>query len=67
MFCNTPEIEIHNIPDDVENVEEYIFTTLGYNTSELSWRTYHTDDEITIRLCYSIYIINKFSVKYLRR
>lgn len=51
MFCNTPEIEIHNIPDDVENVEDYIFTTLGYNTCELSWRTYHTDDEITIRLC----------------
>ena len=51
MFCNTPEIEIHNIPDDVEDIEDYIYTTLGYNTSELSWRAYHTDDDITIRLC----------------
>ena len=51
MFCNTPEIEIHTIPDDTEDVEDYIYTTLGYSVSEISWRVYHTDDEITIRLC----------------
>ncbi len=51
VHYNTPEIEIHTIPDDTEDVEDYIYTTLGYSVSEISWRVYHTDDEITIRLC----------------
>ena len=51
MFCNIPDIEIRTIPDSIDNVEENIEDELGYNTCELSLTTYHTDDEITIRLC----------------
>lgn len=51
IHYNTPEIEIHTIPNNVKDIEDYIYTVLGYSMSEIFWRTYHTDDEITIRLC----------------
>ena len=48
MFCNTPEIEIRDIPDDIEDIEVYIHDVLGYKTSELSWQCY--DKQVIIRM-----------------
>ena len=50
MFCNIPEIEIRNIPDSIDNVEEYIEEDLGYNPDELSWQWYK-DSDIKVRIC----------------
>ena len=50
MFCNIPEIEIRNIPDSIDNVEEYIEEDLRYNPDELSWQCYE-DSDIKVRIC----------------
>lgn len=51
MFCNTPEIEIYDIPDDTEDVEEYIERGLGYNLDELTWQCYNSiENEIKISI-----------------
>lgn len=50
MFCNIPEIEIRNIPDSIDNVEEYIEEDLGYDPDELSWRCYE-DSDVKVRIC----------------
>lgn len=44
MFCNIPEIDIMNIPNSIDNVEEYLEEELGYNTDEISWQCYETSD-----------------------
>lgn len=49
MFCNIPEIEIRNIPDSIDNVEEYIEDDLGYNVDELSWQCYE-DSEVKVNI-----------------
>lgn len=49
MFCNIPEIEIRDIPDDIEDVEVYIHDVLGYKTSELSWQCYSKEQGIKIK------------------
>lgn len=49
MFCNIPEIEIRNIPNSIDNIEEYIEDDLGYNTDELSWQCYE-DSEVKVRV-----------------
>lgn len=40
MFCNIPEVEIRNIPDSIDNVEEYIEDELGYDPDGLAWQIY---------------------------
>ena len=52
MFINIPEIHIYTLPDYIkeDGIEDYIFNNLGLSLSEISWRVYHTEDEITIRL-----------------
>ena len=47
MFCNTPEIEIQDVPESIEDMEAYIHDVLGYKTSELSWQCY--DKEVMVR------------------
>lgn len=49
MFCNIPEIEIRNIPDSIDNVEEYIEEDLGYNPDELTWQCYE-DNDVKVRI-----------------
>ncbi len=48
-FCNIQEIEIRNIPDSIDNVEEYIEEDLGYNPDELSWQCYD-DSDVKVRI-----------------
>lgn len=48
MLCNSPEIEIREISDEINDIEEYIEHELRYNVDELSWQLYHED--ITIKM-----------------
>lgn len=50
MFCNTPEIEIRSMPDDIDDIEEFIADDLGYNVDELSWQCYD-DPMVNVRIC----------------
>lgn len=49
MFCNIPEIEIHEIPEGIDYIEDYIYHTLGYNTDEVSWQCYSKEQGIKIK------------------
>ena len=49
MFCIIPEVEVRNIPDSIDDIEEYISDTLGYDVDELSWQCY--DSPVKVILC----------------
>lgn len=49
MFCNIPEVEIRNIPNSIDDVEEYIEDELGYNIDEISWQCY--DEPVKVTIC----------------
>lgn len=51
MFCNDPVIEIRDIPDSIDNVEDYIEDDLGYSADEVSWQLYDDDKEIKVCIC----------------
>lgn len=52
MFTEIPEIEIRNIPKNIknENIEEYIWKTLGYNPDNIEWQIYEKKPKISINI-----------------
>jgi hypothetical protein len=36
-YGQTPSVELHKIPDDTEDVEEYIITQLDYSLDQIAW------------------------------
>lgn len=50
MFCNIPEIDIRNIPDSIDNVEEYIEEELGIDTNEVAWQCYD-ESQVNVNIC----------------
>lgn len=50
MFCNIPEIDIRNIPNSIDNVEEYIEDELGINTNEVAWQCYD-EPQVKVIVC----------------
>lgn len=55
LHTDFPEIEIITIPDtianEIEDMEEYIDRTLGYNPYCVSWQCYYgSNDDLKIRI-----------------
>lgn len=50
LFYSIPQVEIHDIPDSIDNVEDYIEDNLGLSIDDVAWACYD-DNNVNVRIC----------------